>query len=446
MNEPQNPQGRPDLTRRSFLQTSGVVAGAALLGGLSIERSAHAAGTDELKIALVGCGGRGSGAASQALSTEGKIKLVAMGDAFEDSLLNSLSGLRKQHPDKVDVPPDRQFVGFEAYKKAIAQADVVILATPPGFRPLHFEEAVRQGKHIFFEKPVAVDAPGIRKVLAAAAEAKKKNLKIGVGLQRHHQIGYLETIKRLQDGAIGDIVSSRVYWNGNGVWEPRVTRDKVSSEMEYQVRNWYYYNWLSGDHINEQHIHNIDVVNWIKNAYPVKAQGIGGREVRKHQRYGEIFDHHFVEFHYADGSIMYSQCRHQKGCWNSVSEHVQGTKGSCDVSGHLIRNSNPWRHKKAEGGDPNPYQVEHDDLFDAIRNNKPYNEAERGAYSTMTALMGRMATYSGVEIEWDKALNSKVDLSPSKYEWDGVPVSKPGPDGSYPIPVPGDPEWRKKII
>ncbi len=446
MNEPENPLGRPDVTRRSFLQTSGVVAGAALLGGLSIERSAHAAGSDELKLALIGCGGRGSGAASQALSTEGKTKLVAMGDAFEDSLLNSLSGLRKQHPDKVDVPPDRQFVGFDAYKKAIAEADVVILATPPGFRPLHFEEAVRQGKHIFFEKPVAVDAPGIRKVLAAAAEAKKKNLKIGVGLQRHHQIGYLETIKRLQDGAIGDIVSSRVYWNGNGVWEPRVTRDKVKNEMEYQVRNWYYYNWLSGDHINEQHIHNIDVVNWIKNAYPVKAQGIGGREVRKHQRYGEIFDHHFVEFHYADGSIMYSQCRHQKGCWNSVSEHVQGTKGSCDVSGHMIRSSSPWRHKKGDGGDPNPYQVEHDDLFDAIRNNKEYNEAVRGAMSTMTAIMGRMATYSGVEIDWDKALNSKIDLSPSKYEWDGVPVSAPGPDGSYPIPVPGDPEWRKKII
>lgn len=446
MNEPVNPLGRPDVTRRSFLQTSGVVAGAALLGGLSIERSAHAAGSDELKLALIGCGGRGSGAANQALSTEGKTKLVAMGDAFEDSLLNSLSGLRKQHPDKVDVPPDRQFVGFDAYKKAIAEADVVILATPPGFRPLHFEEAVRQGKHIFFEKPVAVDAPGIRKVLAAAAEAKKKNLKIGVGLQRHHQIGYLETIKRLQDGAIGDIVSSRVYWNGNGVWEPRVTRDKVKSEMEYQVRNWYYYNWLSGDHINEQHIHNIDVVNWIKNAYPVKAQGIGGREVRKHQRYGEIFDHHFVEFHYADGSIMYSQCRHQKGCWNSVSEHVQGTKGSCDVSGHMIRSSSPWRHKKSDGGDPNPYQVEHDDLFDAIRNNKEYNEAVRGAMSTMTAIMGRMATYSGVEIDWDKALNSKIDLSPSKYEWDGVPVSAPGPDGSYPIPVPGDPEWRKKII
>lgn len=446
MNEPVNPLGRPDVTRRSFLQTSGVVAGAALLGGLSIDRSAHAAGSDELKLALIGCGGRGSGAANQALSTEGKTKLVAMGDAFEDSLLNSLSGLRKQHPDKVDVPPDRQFVGFDAYKKAIAEADVVILATPPGFRPLHFEEAVRQGKHIFFEKPVAVDAPGIRKVLAAAAEAKKKNLKIGVGLQRHHQIGYLETIKRLQDGAIGDIVSSRVYWNGNGVWEPRVTRDKVKSEMEYQVRNWYYYNWLSGDHINEQHIHNIDVVNWIKNAYPVKAQGIGGREVRKHQRYGEIFDHHFVEFHYADGSIMYSQCRHQKGCWNSVSEHVQGTKGSCDVSGHMIRSSSPWRHKKGDGGDPNPYQVEHDDLFDAIRNNKEYNEAVRGAMSTMTAILGRMATYSGVEIDWDKAINSKVDLSPSKYEWDGVPVSAPGPDGSYPIPVPGDPEWRKKII
>ncbi|MCD6049899.1 MAG: Gfo/Idh/MocA family oxidoreductase, partial [Verrucomicrobia bacterium] len=278
MNEPQNSPEWPELSRRGFLQTSSVALGGAMLGGLSIERSAHAAGSDELKIALIGCGGRGSGAADQAMSTGGKTKLVAMADAFEESLLNSLSGLRKQHPDQVDVPPDRQFVGFDAYKKAIALADVVILATPPGFRPLHFEEAIRQGKHVFFEKPVAVDAPGVRKVLAAALEAKKKNLKVGVGLQRHHQIGYLETIKRLHDGAIGDIVSMRCYWNSNGVWEPRITRDQAKNEMDYQVRNWYYYNWLSGDHINEQHIHNIDVINWVKKGYPVKAQGMGGRE------------------------------------------------------------------------------------------------------------------------------------------------------------------------
>src|SRR5687767_8014471 len=297
-----NDLSKTEFSRRHFLKNSSkAMAGTALLSGLAVERFAHGAisPSDTVRIALVGCGGRGTGAANHALSTQGPVKLVAVADAFKpqtDRALNQLKG----HKDKLEVPEEHRFVGFDAYKQAIALADVVILASPPGFRPIHFEEAVKQGKHVFMEKPVAVDAPGVRKVLAAAEEAKKKNLKIGVGLQRHHQPGYIETIKRLHDGAIGDIVAMRAYWNDAGVWVR--PRQPNQTEMQYQMRNWYYFNWLSGDHINEQHIHNIDVINWVKKGYPVKAQGQGGRQVRVGKDYGEIFDHHFVEFEYADGS------------------------------------------------------------------------------------------------------------------------------------------------
>ena len=421
------------LSRRNFIQNTSILTGGALLGALSIERGAHGAGSDELKVALIGCGGRGSGAASQALSTKGPIKLVAMADAYKDRLEGSLANLKNQAKDRVDVPEENKFIGFDAYKKAIAMADVVILATPPGFRPIHFEEAVRQGKHIFMEKPVAVDAVGVRRVIAAAAEAKKKDLKIGVGLQRHHQAGYIETIKRLQDGAIGDIVSMRAYWNDGGVWVK--PRQPGQTEMDYQMRNWYYFNWLCGDHINEQHIHNLDVINWVKNGYPVKAHGMGGRQVRTGIEYGEIFDHHAVEFEYADGSRLYSQCRHIRGCWSSVSEHVVGTKGSADVGANRITGPTPFRFKADQPKDP--YQQEHDDLFEAIRNNLPYNEAERGAKSTMTSIMGRMATYSGQVIEWDAAMASKIDLAPKSYAWDAMPQSLPDDKGAYKIAMPG---------
>ncbi len=434
------------------------MAGGALLSALPVERFALGASPGEtIRIALVGCGGRGSGAAQQALSTPGDVKLVAMADAFKDRLDGSYKNIKGQfedRPERVEVGEDHRFVGFDGYKQAIELADVVILATPPGFRPIHFEEAIRQGKHVFMEKPVASDAPGIRKVLAAAEEAKKKNLKVGVGLQRRHQRPYIETVKRLQDGAIGDIVAMRAYWNGNTPWVRRrkdieKQAGRPITEMEYQMRNWYFFNWLCGDHIVEQHIHNLDVINWIKGGYPVRAQGMGGREVRavdfRTDRdpitidpdtldYGEIFDHHFVEFEYEDGSRMYSQCRHINGCWNSVSEHVQGTKGRSDVSGHTIMGGEPWRYR---GGGPNPYQQEHDDLFDAIRNNKPYNEAEYGAKSTMTAILGRLCTYSGKMIEWDKAINSDVNLMPKQFAWDAEPPVLPDKNGIYPVAVPG---------
>jgi predicted dehydrogenase len=425
-----------DFNRRDFLKTTSTLAAAA-----AFAPGVFAAGDETLKLALIGCGGRGSGAANQALSTEGPLKLVAMADAFRDRLDGSYNELKAHHGDRVDVLEENKFVGFDAYQHAIAMADVVILATPPGFRPPHFEEAVRQGKHIFMEKPVAVDAPGVRKVLAAAEEAKKKNLKVAVGLQRHHQAGYIDTIQRLHDGAIGDIVAMRCYWNGNSPWvrERKKLEEAAGrplTEMEYQMRNWYYFVWLCGDHINEQHIHNLDVINWVKQGHPVRAWGMGGREVRKGIDNGEIFDHHAVEFEYADGTRLSSQCRHIPGCWDNVSEHVQGTKGLCDVSSYRIEGAQAWRSPHANARDP--YQQEHDDFFAAIRNDTPYNEtAAYGAYSTMTAILGRMATYSGKEIAWDDAINSQIDTMPKVLGWDADPPTKPDAEGHYPIPVPG---------
>jgi predicted dehydrogenase len=440
MNHQSLPSSTESIDRRGFLKTSTAVAGASLVAALPAARFAHAAGSDQLKVAMVGCGGRGSGAADQALSVKPNVKLIAMADVHRDRLDQSYTNLSKKHPERVDVSEANKFIGFEAYKEAIKLADVVILATPPGFRPMQFEEAVRQGKHVFTEKPVAVDAPGVRRFLAAVEEAKKKGLKVGVGLQRHHQAGYIETIKRLHDGAIGDIVAMRCYWNGNTPWvKPRADLEKQYgrklTEMEYQLRNWYYFNWLCGDHIVEQHIHNLDVINWVKNGHPVRAQGMGGRQVRVGPDYGETFDHHAVEFEYEDGSRCYSYCRHTLGCWNSVSEHVVGTKGSAEVSGHIIRGETPWKFR-AEGA-KNPYQQEHDDLFDAILNNRPFNEGEYGANSTMTAILGRMATYSGKMLEWDDAIKSKVDLMPESLAWDATPEILPGADGMYPCAIPG---------
>jgi myo-inositol 2-dehydrogenase/D-chiro-inositol 1-dehydrogenase len=426
----------PELSRRSFLKTTTTLAAAA-----SLSPGVFASNDETLKLALIGCGGRGSGACGQALSTSGPVKLIAMADAFKDRLDGSYNELKTNHGERVDVPEENKFVGLDAYQHAIALADVVILATPPGFRPSHFEEAVKQGKNIFMEKPVAVDGPGVRKVLAAAEEAKKKNLKVAVGLQRHHQKPYIETIKRLHDGAIGDIVAMRAYWNGNTPWvRPRKELEeklgRAPTEMEYQIYNWYYFVWVCGDHIVEQHIHNLDVINWVKQGHPVLARGMGGRQLRRDLDNGEIYDHFACEFQYPDGSWLASQCRHMEGCWDSVSEHVQGTKGLCDVSGYRIKGDKAWRFSGDEGKDP--YQQEHDDLFAAIRNDTPYCEtADYGAYSTMTAIMGRMATYSGKEVSWDDALNSKLDTFPKVLAWDAETPTKPDANWHYPIPAPG---------
>jgi predicted dehydrogenase len=444
MTDSSRPQAPGPLARRDFLKGStAAIVGGTLAASLSIARSAYAAGDDEIKIALIGCGGRGTGAANQALRTSGKVKLVAMADAFSDRLEQSYKQLEKQDglQGKLDVPQERRFVGLDAYAKALdAGPDLVILATPPGFRPGHFEAAINASKHVFMEKPVATDAPGVRRVLAAAEESIRKKLAVGVGLQRRHQAQYLETVNRLHDGAIGEITDMRVYWNGTTPWvhsreDLEAKAGRKLSEMEYQMRNWYYFTWICGDHIVEQHIHNLDVGNWLKNAYPVKANGMGGCQVRKGKDYGETFDHHAVEFIYADGSRMFSQCRHIPGCWNSVSEHAQGTKGSADISGATINaGGDAWRYR---GPRPDPYQVEHDDLFASIRAGSPINEAEQGAKSTMTAILGRMCTYSGKEINWDEAINSEINLAPEENSFAATPKSLPDAHGMYPLPVPG---------
>ncbi len=437
-----------DPSRRQFMKgASALVAGGVILGtNARVARSAFVAGADEIKIGLIGCGGRGTEAARQALATEGKVTLWAMADAFTDRLQGSLAGIKaaieeegRDNPrlkdSTVDVPVERQFVGFDAYQKVIdSGVDLVVMATSPGFRPIHFEAAIKAGKHVFAEKPVAVDAPGIRRFLAANDEAKRKGLKVGIGLQRHHDPRYVETVQRLQDGAIGDILFTRVYWNGTPLWFK--VREPGMTEMAYQMRNWYYFNWLCGDHIVEQHIHNIDVSNWVRGMHPAEAQGMGGRQVRTGKEFGQIFDHHAVEFTYPDGTKMFSQCRHIDNCANSVTEHAHGTKGYSDVSGNRIdlADGDRWRSNARR---VNPYQQEHDDLFAAIRRDEAYNEGEYGAHSTMSAILGRMATYSGKTVKWDDAINSDFAHAPASYDFDAEPPVLPNEDGYYPIPVPG---------
>ena len=428
------------MSRRTFLKNSAAVtAGAVLLNHLS--SSVFAAGDDAVKVGLVGMGGRGTGALSQALSTEGKVKLVAVGDAFWDVIddqLKQVANAMKGKPNEFKPDEVQKFGGMDAYKQVIeSDIDVVLLATPPGFRPIHFAHAVDKGRNVFMEKPVATDPSGVRLVLEKAKLAKEKNLKVGVGLQRRHEASYLELMKMIHDGAIGNVLASRVYWNGGGVWEPKKTREQVKNEMEYQVWNWYYYNWLCGDHINEQHIHNLDIGNWMKNAAPVSANGMGGRQVRTDKRYGEIYDHHAVEFTYADGTKMFSQCRHIPGCWNAVEEHAHGSKGTVNFGGKYIELANGEKISTKTKGE-NPYQVEHDDLFKAIRTNATgYNEAEYGAMSTMTAILGRLCTYSGKVITMEQALNSQVSIMPKTYAFDAQPPVMPNEKGEYPIAVPG---------
>ena len=447
MIDSKNTEKIDNTSRRDFIKKSSMlVAGGAVVGGnLNIARAAHAFGSDTIKIGLVGCGGRGTGAAVQALNTmkktdinpNGEVKLVAMGDAFADRLQTCYRTVKGQHGNYADVPKDRQFVGFDAYKNVIdSDIDLVILATSPGFRPLHFEYAVNAGKNVFMEKPVATDAAGVRRVLAANEEAKKKNLAVAVGLQRHHEKRYLNTIEKIWDGAIGDLVMTRVYWNGGGVWVRG--RQDGQTELEYQMRNWYYFNWLCGDHINEQHIHNLDVSNWLVQGYPVECNGMGGREVRNGVDHGQIYDHHFCEYTYANGVKMISQCRHIKNCWNNVSEHAHGTKGYADLSGKIYNAKGDmiWDFSKDGAGG---HQEEHYDLFAALRRGETPNEGEYGAKSTMTAILGRDATYTGKVVKWDDAINVEnglADFDGFKSMDDKAPIS-PDDNGGYDIPVPG---------
>lgn len=428
--------------RRDFVKQGSMLAGAIAAAPI-ISRANFFSGSDDvIKVAVIGCGGRGTGAAVQALMSKQHVKIVAMADAFRDRLDECYKNVSEELASAgagtkgiLDVPEERKFVGFDGYLKAIPLADVVILATPPGFRPIHFEEAVKQGKHIFMEKPVATDPAGVQRVLAAAKIAKQKKLNVVVGLQRHYQDSYRALFAKKD--MIGDITSMQAWWNNDGVWTK--PRKAGQTEMEYQMRNWYYFVWLCGDHITEQHIHNLDVINWFKNGYPVKAQGFGGRQVRKSKEHGEIFDHHYVEFHYADGSILNSQCRHMPGTSSKVDELLVGTKGKiyCDAARITdLRGKTIFQFDKSK--ERNPYQTEHDELFAAIAKGEyKYADAENGAYSTMTSILGRMATYSGQIIDWDKAINSGLNLHPSVHAFDAAAPVNPGPDGFYPVPVPG---------
>ena len=429
-------------SRRTFVKGSTLVTGGILLAPSILSATPKFKNENELKLAVVGCGGRGTGAVSQALRADANVKLVAMADAFQDRLDKSFESLSKMFPkERLAVPVSKKFTGFGAYKKAIDEADVVILTTPPGFRPQHFEYAIAQGKHVFMEKPVATDVAGIKKVLAAAKTAKEKKLNVVVGLQRHYQNNYRSAFSKIQNGEIGKIVSGQVYWNGGGVWVR--PRQESWTEMEYQMRNWYYFNWLCGDHILEQHIHNIDVANWFIGEYPIKAQGMGGREVRTGKDHGQIFDHHFVEFEYPGGAVVSSQCRHIRGCMNRVSEAFQGTSGTVATNGgnNAIMSSYDgtgiYKHNGED--DKNPYQVEHDELFKAIRTGGYINDGENGAKSTMTAILGRMATYTGKQVTWDEAMNADHVLVPDENSltWDSVPPVVMDDNGNYPVPVPG---------
>jgi predicted dehydrogenase len=442
------------LGRRDFMKGTAAVVGSVLASQFPTYASAYYGTDDTIKVGLIGCGGRGTGAALQALTASKNVKLVTMADAFESRVKKShgyltnpentgWDGSTAEVQDQIDVPEDRMFVGFDAYKEVLPLVDVVILTTPPGFRPTHFDAAIEAGKQVFMEKPVAVDAPGIRQILATAKKAEERKLNVVVGLQRHYQVEYLEWMSRIHDGAIGDIVLGRVYWNSGGVW----VRDRASfeemlgrtaTEMEYQMWNWYYFNWLCGDHIVEQHIHNIDVANWVKQSVPVSAQGQGGRQVRKGPDVGEIFDHHMVEFEYADGSRVLSQCRHIEGCMNRVSEGFHGTAGSAPQPGVILdgNGSTIFRHRGKE--DPNPYQVEHDELFAAINAGEyKFADTRRGAEATMSAILGRMATYSGNVITWDEAMASELKLAPESFDWEMDPPVLPKEEGTYDCAMPG---------
>ncbi|TXI69591.1 MAG: Gfo/Idh/MocA family oxidoreductase [Cyclobacteriaceae bacterium] len=431
-------------SRREFVKKTSLIAGSlASLPFITKAQPVNTSVDDAIKIALIGCGGRGTGAAMQALLTTQNVKLVAMADAFRDRIdqcFNALSDADNEEGNvsqRVAVPEENKFVGFDGYKKAIALADVVILTTPPGFRPIHFEEAVRLGKHVFMEKPLATDPAGIKKVLDAAVLARQKKLNVVVGLQRHYQNSYRELYKKFKAGVIGEIVSAQAWWNNEGVWVNH--RKYNQTEMEYQMRNWYYFNWLCGDHIVEQHIHNIDVINWFKGGYPVKAQGMGGREVRKGKEYGEIFDHHYVEFTYADGTILNSQCRHIKGTMSKVDEFIMGTKGNIYFgAANMVDRKGKVLFQFDRTKENNPYQTEHDELFAAIAKNEyKFDDTDNGARSTMTAILGRLATYSGNVVEFDQALNSGLSIMPKQYDFNALPPIVPNADGLYPIAVPG---------
>ena len=423
---------RPAASRRDFLKTSGVLLGGAL-AELTAAGGVHAAGGDTLRVGLIGCGSRGTGAAEQALKADKNVKLVAMADAFADRLESSLALLQKVEAlaGKVDVRPDHRFVGFDAYKQLLASGvDVVLLTTTPHFRPIHLRAAVEAGKHIFAEKPVAVDAPGIRSALESCALAEKKGLSVVSGLCLRYHNGFRELVQRVHDGAVGEVRALLANDYRGTIWVH--PRKPEWTDMQYQMRNWYYFTWLSGDFNVEQHVHFLDVCAWaMKDVYPVKAMGLGGRQVRTGPEFGNIYDHFSVVYEYANGARLISNCRQQNVGEGDMSAHVLGSHGEGQFAerrkGVCIKGDHPWFF----GGPENDiYQTEHNELFASIRAGKPINNGVYMAKSSLLAIMGRMACYTGKPITWEMALNSKEDLSPPRYDWN---VKLPDP----PVAMPG---------
>jgi predicted dehydrogenase len=421
-------------SRRDFLKTT-AVAGSALAAGWSAVANVHAGGNNEaLRIGLIGCGGRGTGAADQCLQADSNIRLHAVGDTFRDRATSCLNRLRGNQAiaNRVTADNDHIFVGLNAYQQVLQNCDVVLLATPPGFRPIHIDAAVRARKHIFTEKPVAVDGPGIRTVLAAYEQANQNRLSIVAGTQRRYQTGYIESMQRIHNGDIGRITSARCYWNQGGLWHR--ARENNMTDVEWQIRNWLYFTWLSGDHICEQHVHNIDVINWAlgnangQNAHPVKCIGLGGRQARTAPQFGHIYDHFAIDFEYPEDVHVLSTCRQIDGTPGRITEVVVGTRGTWsapNTSGpaverrpnYTITGERAWTFN-ARTNDNHPYEQEHVALIRSIRTGQPINDLRRVAESTLTAIMGRMAAYSGQLVTWEDALNSQLSLVPANVTFD----------------------------
>lgn len=427
------------VSRRTFVQTTAAATAAFMLRG-----GARVAGQDVIRVGVVGCGGRGTGAARDVLRSSDGVHLVSLGDLTIDRLGQCRDLLSKAAADEpkvaagMKVTDERCFTGFDAFRKVLAaDVDYVILASPPGFRPAMLRAAVEAGKHIFTEKPVAVDSAGIRSVLATYELAVKKGLGIGVGTQRRHQDMYLDTIKRIEDGAIGDVMSGQVFWNQGGLWNRE--RQPSWTDAEWQIRNWLYFTWLSGDHIVEQHVHNIDVANWVLKAHPVRAIGVGGRQWRTDPKYGHIYDHFAVDFEYPNGARVMSMCRQIEGTRSRIGEYFIGSKGRVEMEDKgtaEIRGANAWTWQRPEKS-VSPYQQEHTDLIASIRSGKPYNELKQVAESTLTAILGREAAYTGQELTWDEVLNAEQDLTPPQTDF--------GPLEVPPVPMPGKTKLARKF-
>ena len=421
-------------SRRDFLKSSALIGGVLAAPAFLPSNLFAGQNSDTLRVGLIGCGGRGSGAADEALKADSNVVLTAMGDAYEDRLNNSLKGLQTEHPEKVKVTPDKCFVGLDAYQKVIdSGVDVVLLATPPGFRPVHLTAAIAANKHVFCEKPMATDAPGVRAVLAAAEEAKKKNLSLVAGFCYRYSTGCRAIMNKIHDGSIGEVRALYTVYNTTPVWSPFPRKDDWT-DMKYQVKNWYYYTWLSGDHIAEQAVHSLDKMAWaMKDVPPVKCVGLGGRQVRTGPEFGNIYDHFSVVYEYENGARGFHSCRQQAGCAVDNSDYIMGSDGVAHIvrafSGpYIVKGKETWKFR--EDKPTSMYQNEHDELFASIRSGKPINNGIRMAHSTLLALMGRMAAYTGQEITWEKALNSQERLVPESISWD-TPISVP------PVAMPG---------